>query len=264
VSSSNLSMEPELRKELPEDMYKFTKKLKKASSLIRMISPDYIFAPVAGAVPLVDMLYIVDRKFPLNDVEYLPNSSRFRNRTELMERWYKNFYKEKNISSKTKIICLDEVLSGSSSVVGYRQFLNSINNLAKEKSREFTNEVEAYDYHLKRLRKNIDYKIVGFSEQGYDRNPSFRKLITKGIARTVDFKEIPTIDNVAMNTIRFKEDGKNIQGRVVYSPEVERFDITPQYLNLLQSIASHVGADPRNVSPTNFSKIQEGMYRSLN
>lgn len=252
------------RGDLPEDMHSFVKSLKKAAGAIKMHGPDYIFAPVVGAVPLVDLLCIVDRKFPKDLVEYLPNSSRFRNRTNLMKNWYSNFYKEKNFSEKTKIVCLDEVLSGSSSVGGFIQFQNSLEKLAREKSTGFDNESEMYEHFLKKLKSNIDYKIVGFAENGYEINLGYKKLLNKNIAHSVFFDELPTVDNPLMNIMQFKEDKRENDERNFYFPEIKKFEITSEYLTLLKSVASYVGADPSRVGPVNLTKIQEGLSKSLN
>lgn len=251
------------RGDIPEDMPSFVKSLKNAASTIRMHGPDYIFAPIVGAVPLVDLLCVVDRKFPKEIVEYLPNSSRFRNRTRLMENWYSNFYKEKNLDEKSKIVCLDEVLSGSSSVCGFNQFQKSLESLAKEKSIGFSNEPQMYEHFLKKLKSQIKYKIVGFAEEGYSTNSEYQNLVNKRIANSISFKEIPTIDNPSMNTIRFKEDVRKGDRRKFYSPEMEGFEISSEYFSLLKSVAAYVGVDPSKVEPVNLAKIQEGILRSL-
>ena len=67
-----------------EEFEEFAKGIKKASDILRSKKPDYILAPVVGAVPFVDLFYIADRHFNLDAVEYPPNSSRFLNRRELM------------------------------------------------------------------------------------------------------------------------------------------------------------------------------------
>lgn len=247
------------------DLGKFTKQLKKASSIVRMNGPDYILAPVAGSVPLVDMLHIVDRKFPIDIVEYIPNSSRFKNRTELMNNWYKRFYDENEHGGKMKIICLDEVLSGSSAVVGYNQFMRSLEKRAITKAKLSSDNPDGklIEHYSRKLNKNIKYNLVGFAEKGYDQAASFRKLERKDIATSIYFDEIPTIDNVAMNTIRFKEGGLNKQGRMSYLPIVERFDITDDYMDLLQSIAGYSGVDPKTVGPINLGKIKSDLEKSI-
>lgn len=74
-----------------EEFESFAKGIKKASDIVKSRKPDFVFAPVTGAVPFVDLLFIADRHFPLDSVEYPPNSSRFKDREGIMSLWYQNF-----------------------------------------------------------------------------------------------------------------------------------------------------------------------------
>jgi hypothetical protein len=241
----------------------FVKGFKRISDMVRMENPDYIFAPVVGAVPFIDILHIVDRHFPIDSVTYLPNSSRFENRDELMDRWYHNFYKENETGDKIKIVCLDEVLSGSSAVKGYKQFRKSLDDRSKEKAKGLNNEVEVIQNYRRKLEKNISYKIIGIQEKGKILSPSFRKLLNSKLVHLVSFDNVPTIDNVSLNPIRLKVKGKNIQGRTNYLAEIDSFDITPDYLNFLREIACYAGYDPSNISPINLSKIDQDIRKSI-
>jgi hypothetical protein len=236
----------------------FVKGFKKAADIIRMEKPDYIFAPIVGAVSFIDILSIMDNRFPLDSVYYLPNSSRFENRDELTSRWYSNFYKQNEIGEKMKIICIDEVLSGSSTVNGYKQFKKSIEERAKEKAKGMTDEIKAMEYNKMKLQKDVNYKILGIAEKGHVRNPKYSNLVNKKIIYPIEFDEVYTIDNIDLNPIRLKP-GNRHKGRLSYLPEIEDFDITPKYMGFLQSIASYVGVDPINVSPKNVSRIEEGL-----
>jgi len=236
--------------------------MKKSADIIRMEKPDYLFVPVAGSVPFVDMLTIVDRKFRLDNVLYLPNSSRFGNREQLMQEWYSKFYEANEIGEPIKIMCIDEVLSGSSAVVGYKQFKISLNERARKKANGFVQDLKAFEAFERKLNNGIEYKLLGMVEKGYNRNPEFTRLQNQGIVHLVEFDDIPTIDNVALNPLRFKVDRIQKNNRPIYLPEVERFDITPQYMALLQGIALAVGVDPSGVSPVNLSRIEKGLKQA--
>ena len=240
----------------------FVKGFKKASNILKMEKPNYIFAPVSGAVPFIDILNIIDRHFNLNAVQYIPNSSRFKNREELMEKWYSKFYEKNEFGEPIKIVCIDEVLSGSSAVIGYKQFQNSIEERAKKKARGLSDEYEAIEKFKRKLSKNIKYKILGLSERGYKKNPELNRLINKrNIVHLINFDNIPTIDNISYNPIRFKLiSSKN--GNNIYSPEIERFEITREYLAFLKNISTYVGVDPSTINLVNLSKIEEGLKQS--
>jgi len=240
----------------------FVKKFKKASDIIRMEKPEYIIAPILGAVPFIDILSIIDKHFPLESVHYLPNSSRFANRDELTLKWYSNFYKKNEINEPMKIICLDEVLSGSSAVNGYKQFKRSIEERTKEKAKGVSNELEARKYYRQKLNKNISYRSIGFAEKDYRRNPVFSNLVNKKKVYVLEFDEIPTIDNMALNPVHLKPLKKHENGKITYLPEIESFEVTPEYMNFLQNIATYIGVDPKTVSPINFSRIEEGLKQA--
>lgn len=239
------------------------KGFKNASDVIRMKNPDYIFAPVAGAVPFVDILNIVDRKFPLDAVKYLPNSSRFANRDELVSRWYENFYEKNEVGGKMKILCLDEVISGTSAVNSYYNFKKSVINRAAKKAGGMEKELEAREFYEKKLNNDIDFEIIGIAEKRYDRNPAFGKLVNQKKVYVIEFDKVPTIDNINLNPIRFKEKEKNCHGRITYLPKIEEFVVTPDYLSFLQNIATYIGVDPSNVKPIEHaSKIEEGLRQA--
>ena len=234
-----------------EEFDSFIRGIKKMSTLIQSEKPDYIFAPVIGSVPFIDLLFIVDRHFPLGIVEYPPNSSRFSNREELIERWYKNFLEKNYSGEKMKIINIDEVISGSSAVKGYTEFMRELNRFSKERK------------ELK-IRKKIKYKVIGIGEQPQygGRTPPFTTLRNSNKLYLIDTKKILTADNIFLNPIRLKICGEH-EGRHIYLPEIERFEATKEYMNLLCNAATYVGKDPSSVSPQNFEKIQESLSKYL-
>ncbi|MCX8194446.1 MAG: hypothetical protein N3G19_03785, partial [Candidatus Pacearchaeota archaeon] len=99
-----------------EEFESFIKGMKRLSTFLQSQKPDYIFAPVVGAVPLIDVLCILDKHLPLEIVEYPPNSSRIKNREELMQRWYKNFLERNYTKEPMKICTIEEIISGASAL----------------------------------------------------------------------------------------------------------------------------------------------------
>ena len=243
------------------DFGSLTKGFKKASDIIRMEKPNYILAPVSGSVPFIDMLNLVDRHFNLDAVMYIPNSSRFSNREELMSNWYTNFYGINQTNEPLKFMCVDEVLSGSSAVVGYKQFQKSIESLAKRKAEGLNGGYEDFERFRRKLNKQISYKILGFAEKNYRRNPEFTRIENDDLVHLIEFDDIPTIDNVALNPIRFDIDKSTARsnGRAVYLPNIDKFEITNQYMAFLEGFASYCGVDPSRVSPINLAKIESGL-----
>lgn len=229
-----------------EELESFTKAMKRMSDFIRSQKPDYIFAPVIGSVPLVDALGILDRHFSFENVEYPPNSSRFTNREELIRKWYSNFLDSNYSGDKTSIICVDEVISGSSASKGYQEFKKILNE--------------------KGLAKKISFTIAGIGEKprnGKKRNHNFLKLVNQKKAKVFESDRIITADNVLLNPIRLKVGEPNPQGRNTYLPEIHSLDYSPEYRTLLHNLATYSGADPDQVSLQNILKVGDSLEKYL-
>jgi len=229
----------------------FMKSMKKMSDVLRSEDPDYIFAPVIGSVPLVDILFITDRHFQLDHVEYPPNSSRFSNREELMQRWYDNFLTQNYHGEKMSIMCIDEVISGSSASKGYIEFLKALDKFGKKEEEYFG--------------KKIKYKILGIGERpkNYKRNRNFTKLVNKKIAKVFETDRIITADNIALNPVRLGVEGLNGAGRNKYLPQIHALHFSQDYLNLLYNSAVYCGTDPDKVSLVNALKISGSLEKYL-
>ena len=240
----------------PNEFDCFMKSMKKASDYLRSKKPDVIFAPLLGSVPLIDILSIIDRHFPFDSVEYPPNSSRFINREEIIDKWFSNFlncnlnYYDK-IEFPMSIVCIDEVISGSSATKGYKEFHKVLHRFDKEKRNL--------------LEKKINYKILGIGEQPRNgkRNRGFLKLVNKEKAKVFETNRIITADNIDLNPVRLKLGETNKQGKQTYLPEIASINYTPDYLNLLYNTAIHFGTDPDKVTPVNLLKIQRSLEKYL-
>lgn len=235
-----------------EEFERFAIGIKKASDILRSKKPDYIFAPIVGAVPFVDLFSIADRRFDLNSVEYPPNSSRFTNREEVIDEWYFNFLKDQYHGGKMNIVCVDEVISGSSAVKGYREFQKSLRAFARADGE-------------RGLGKKVSYQILGIGEEPKTRkrNHGISKLVNQNIAQIVDVGHILTADNPDLNPVRLKIAGENAQHRNTYAPEIETFKVSEAYLNLLQDFAIFIGVDPSTVSVQNMGRMKESLGKYL-
>jgi len=229
----------------------FADGVKKLSTILKSNNPDYIFAPIIGSVPLIDLLAITDRHFPLDIVEYPPNSSRFSDREKTIEKWYTNFLKKNYFGKKMKIICVDELISGSSAVKGYTEFQRVL-----------------YDYGKKigeRLEKKLDYEILGIGEmpKSRTRNHGIRSMLGKKKAYVVEVDRIITCDNPVLNPVKLKVERQTSSGSFIYKPEIEKFEISQDYLRLLKEFAEYFGVDPDGVESKNLMKIKESLEKYL-
>ena len=229
----------------------FMKSMKKASDYLRSKKPDFIFAPIIGSIPLIDILSIIDRHFPLEIIEYPPNSSRFTNREEIIDKWYSNFLNNNYIGEPMSIICIDEVISGSSATKGYNEFYKILHKLDEEKKSP--------------LKKRVNYEILGIGEQprNLKRNYTFRGMVNQGKAKVFETDRIITADNIDLNPVRLKRGELNAQKRQTYLPKIESMEYSKYYLNLLHDTANFFGVDPEKVTPVNLLKIQGSLEKYL-
>jgi hypothetical protein len=233
-----------------EELESFVKGIKALSLTVRSEGPTFVFAPLTGSIPLIDAAWTVDRKFPVDIVECPPNSSRFENRDELMRTWYSNFLDANYIGHPMKIVCVDEVISGSSALKGYAEFHRALEEFAKKRDDP-------------RIRRKIDYKIaaVGEKPDSGRRNGGLTSLRRTGELKILEVDRILTCDNPDMNPVQLKTTTES--GRISYLPEVAQFVATSAYLRLLSDLAKHVGRDPASVNMQNMGKIQESVNRYL-
>jgi hypothetical protein len=193
----------------------------------------------------------MDRHFPLERVEYPPNSSRFLNREEMMQRWYTNFLNANYHGEPLSVTCIDEVISGSSAVKGNMEFRRALHG--------FETGLGA------RLSKKIKYSILGIGEKPKSgkRNHGFARLLNSGVASIFETEKIITADNRDLNPIRLKQGEINKQHRQTYLPEIESVNYGEQYLGFLHNVATYCGVDPDQVSPANLLKIQRSLEKYL-
>lgn len=234
-----------------EELESFMHAMKRISDVLRSKKPNFVFAPIVGSVPLIDVLSLIDRHFPLESVEYPPNSSRFLNREEMMQKWYGNFLKTNYAGEPMSVACIDEVISGSSAVKGRVEFLRALNKLGQETGQ--------------RLDRKISYGILGIGEQPKNgkRNHGFSRLVNSGVATVFEAEKVITADNRDLNPIRLKKGEINRQRRQTYLPQIESINYGEQYLGFLHSVATYSGVDPDKVTPANLLKIQTSLEKYL-
>ena len=256
-----------------EEVVSLAEGMKKASEIIREFDPDYVLAPITGAIPFIDLINIVDPEFKDLTIEYVPSTSKFENLIELTDDWFYNFLTENHLSGETlKLISVDEVVSGTSAYRNYQRLNKTLERMTKEEmknmlglticrnSKNVEGAVEQYKQMLRDLKDLIVYKTVGIQdEKGKNQrrnNKSYRRMLRRGIVKPVDVKSIITMDNADFCPVMLKFSyKKESTGRPFYLPEIESFNISPEYLGLLQDVAKYVGVDPSTVSPRNMSKI---------
>ncbi len=95
----------------------FAQGMKKASEIISELDPSFIIAPMMGAVPFIDSMYVANENFDPNNVYYMPASSHIPQINRIMRDWLSNFLKENVTAENPRLIVnIDEVVSGGSAI----------------------------------------------------------------------------------------------------------------------------------------------------
>jgi hypothetical protein len=234
-----------------EEFDSFMKSMKKLSDILRSKKPDYIFAPITGSIPLIDVLSIIDRHFPIENVEYPPNSSRFIEREEIMDKWLSNFIKKNYFGKPISIVSVDEVISGSSVIKGANEFTKALYKIdSREKSP---------------IQKKINYEILGIGEKpkSTQRNHGLSKLVNSNKLKVIETNRIITADNILLNPLRLERGEINRQGRQTYLPQIHSLDYSAHYISLLQNTANYFGVNLNNISLVNICKIKDSLDKYL-
>lgn len=243
------------------ELESFVNAFKKASDIIRSENPDYVVAPMIGAIPFIDILNVVDRKFDNDRVEYMPASSRFANLDGVMHTWLLNFLRKNYHGNDLKLLSIDEVVSGSSAVRGYNQLEDALTGLADERVKGLESEDVVRDSQRMKdyLKKKIKYKVIGIVEPRSNKAPNktYSKLVRKGVVKPLNVERIITMDDNDFCPLQLEVDRKTEEGRLLYKPEIKSVNYSTKYINLLKDIATLIGADPEKINPVNVGKLSE-------
>jgi len=240
----------------------------KVDERIKSINHDFIMAPLMGAIPFIDTLAIINKNLNLNEVEYPPSTSRFENLGELLTDWYSNFLKENYIEGeKLKLIFIDEVVSGASAIRDHKYINKALEKIAESKikelyiesKREDKSRLHDYKKILTNLKRNIIYEIIGIEDSSgkekRNENKYYNRLKKEKIIVPIEVQKIITMDNPAYSPAQLKFSHRNKYSRPFYLPEIEGFNITPEYIGFLRDVARYVGVNPDDVNSVNQSKI---------
>lgn len=241
-----------------KDLESFVDGFIRASNILRSEKPNYLLAPITGAIPFVDALSIVDRRFDYNSVQYVPSTSKFNNLIDLMAGWYTGFLESVYKEEPMKIVSIDEVVGGSSVVRSFDAFKKAVSNTAKRTTKEINGGAEDLKQLVKDINKNIKYLSIGIVAEDKCKtreNKEYQRLLSKHKVIEVPVDRIITMDHEPLCPLKFKFSHKNGKERSLFKPEIESFEVSPEYIQFLQDVARYVGVDPSTVSPVNVSKI---------
>lgn len=261
IKTINNSMDPKNQKTLESFVMKFEEVLR----IIKNKDYDCIIAPMFGAVPFIDILNIIDEEFQNEKVEYIPASNKVYRIREVLREAFQGIIGAYTPNGGS-FISLDEVISGNSLQRIYKQFEAAKINYANKKTAE-TYGVDT-DFNLKQVRefrdsiiKSIRYTSIGIMDPKMDRmkrnmNPAYKDLVENGIVIPIKTEGIVTMDNIEFFPAKYKV-AKDDQGKTIYLPVVDAFNISSIYIDFLKNVAEILGKNPEEVTVRNIGKIRD-------
>ena len=124
-------------------------------------------------------------------------------------------------------------------------------DLAKQDTALFLEAITSW------LDSKLKYKTVGIEDSKIDkRQKEYEKIKGQGRIIPIGIQTILTMDNPDFSPARLERlNGNGKTSYVQFSPVVQDFKITKQYVDFLSSLASYVGKDLSKVSPVNMGAI---------
>jgi len=257
-----------------EELESFVDGVVKARDLIKSKSPDFLIAPLGGAVPFVDIFCLSDPDyFCAVNKEFPPTSSRFENLDQMMGDWYYNFFKSNFAEIPLNMVSIDEIVGGGSTVRNHNYVEAGMRKFVREDLKELIGDHK--DVHVNReflerfrhLKSLVKYEAVGLMYEGEDErtakkyakkrkhNQAYTRLVGEGKIIPIGVKKIITMDNPQLNPLKFSF-VKNGSGKGHFIPEIARIEYSNEYLDFLKNVAQYMGVDPVGANPSNTNNFR--------
>ncbi|MFH1972580.1 MAG: hypothetical protein ABIJ18_03835 [archaeon] len=246
----------------------FVRALERANQIIEDQKPDCIIAPMFGSVPFIDVMNVINDNFPNEKVQYVPASNKVHRLREVLRSVFENVIN--NVAPHGgSFLSIDEVISGNSLKRVYKQFDAARTNYANIKTKEFfgpsvdfrEENVQAYRDAIK---DSISYKTIGIVDsklqrEGKELNETYQSLLEQKIVIPIETTQIVTMDRVGFFPAKYRMD-KDSEGKRVYLPVVDEFNISQEYIDFLHVVSEILGKNRDSVTVRNMGKIRDS-YR---
>jgi len=108
------------------------------------------------------------------------------------------------------------------------------------------------------LESELIYRTIGIedSKKQGSRNNVYEQRKSEGRIFPVSVDTILTMDDPRFCPAKFKElHPESSKEHVLFSPHIQNFEVSPEYINFLKDIANYVGKNPNEVHPVNMVAI---------
>lgn len=214
---------------------------------ISRFKPDVIIFPIRGALPLEDVLRIIDNSaIGSHKVEYLYSSSSIFEVDDVIYYSALNLFNELShlliekylLDKKLKILVIDEVKSGHSLF----RLSNRIRLSFQKKIEDFkSNETLKNVFKDVKISDLIDYKCLAIVDESYIKEgkqyqKGYEKMIEHGWVYPIKINKNFFMDRDEYIAIKLKRRDRN-----TYYAKMEKFEITKEYIDVLEYVSLKIG-----------------------
>lgn len=217
--------------------------IQEIADIIEREDPDVLLFPVKGAVPIVDLLLMVDPAIAQREYQYLPASSTIVDTNANIKGWFKKYLADQHtMGEHQSFLSIDEVASGNSAARVARQMRNA--------AIEFLNEQGVRD-----TGSEVSYRTIGIEDARYsEKQKPYQKLNDLGIVIPVSVPAIITMDRPSLTPLILTPIPKHPQSKVL--PVMESVNVTSDYLTFLERCATAIGKNPEQIVRQPTAKIR--------
>jgi len=259
-----------------EELESFVDGVVKARDLIKSKGPDFLIAPLGGAVPFIDIFCLSDSDyFDSVSMEFPPTSSRFENLDQMMGDWYYNFFRTNFAETERhpiNMVSIDEIVGGGSAVRNHNYLNAGMRKFVREELEKLTGkqvDVASSEFlqRFNEMKNLVTYEAVGLAHEGGNdqtakryakrrkHNQAYTRLVNEGKIIPIGVKKIITMDNPQLNPLKFSF-VKNGSGKGHFLPEIATVSYSTEYLDFLKNVAQYLGVDPVGANPSHTNNFR--------
>tara|TARA_Y100000310_G_scaffold335946_1_gene419251 strand:+ start:97 stop:900 length:804 start_codon:yes stop_codon:yes gene_type:complete len=236
----------------------FVKGIMDLDQMMEESHPDILIYPIKGAIPIADLLRIVNPGIESYHSEYMPSSSTIEDTNKVINQWFYNFLEDQHIRGEPQtIISIDEVVSGSSVTRVHKQVRKAI--------QEYTHKtgIDPSEINFQSLCIEDSRHI----KAGKHLHNSYKKLIREGKAIPVKVEANLVMDRPEYCPLKLQRIPEHMHGKCL--PIMDSYSTSKDYLDFLKRFATEIGQDLQTVHLQRPAKILESerflpeKYKSL-
>ena len=230
-------------------MENFAQGIIDVNSKIHELNPDVLLYPIRGAIPIVDLLRIVDPSISGMNHEYVPASSTIENVDGILHDWFLNYLREQHVlGEKQSFLGIDEVVSGQSVFRVARQLRRAIGDYANEKNVLFQDILEEISYH------SVGIQDMRHVRVGKPMDKNYSALVERGTLFPVEVMTNLVMDKPLLCPLKLARIPGHRYAKCY--PVMTDYNVSREYIDFLTKFAHEIGQDISSVSLQSPARIR--------